>query len=186
MRKLAIGLDVSWGLRRSKGIDMSEILNKKKKGGKFSRSKGIRNELKLRDEFRKLGYESRRIPLSGASEGFKGDVLFAKEGVTLVAELKTRQKSFTALYAYLLKYCKDTEGLILGECPVTANLAVMSYNLGQVLNYESGFQCSKDKDCVRAIRKLNTLKKVVGHADILVVKDDRKPFIYIRYWEGRK
>jgi hypothetical protein len=154
--------------------------------GKFSRSKGIRNELKLRDEFRKLGYESRRIPLSGASEGFKGDVLFSKGGVTLVAELKTRQKSFTALYAYLLKYSKDTEGFILGEDPVTANLAVMSYDLNTVLDYKAGFQCSKDKDCVRAVRKLNTLKKVVGHSDILVVKDDRQKFIYIKYWEGRK
>ena len=156
-------------------------------GGRFSRQKGIRNELKLRDEFRKLGYESLRIPLSGAQAGYKGDVKFCKDGKTLIAECKARKCSFTKLYSYLAQM--GTPSLAGKEkvLPLIldvdgSRLCVYSQDLKSVLEYNGSYWAKPTlKDFQAMVRKLTNLRKLVGDCDILAVKDDRKPFLFIRY-----
>jgi hypothetical protein len=60
--------------------------------GKKSRNKGQRRER----EFAKL-IEGRRIPLSGAQEGFENDV----QGLGLNWEVKARKNGFQMLYKWL-------------------------------------------------------------------------------------
>lgn len=43
-------------------------------GGAFSRRKGVRAERELVRLLREHGFEAVRVPLSGAAEGFKGDI----------------------------------------------------------------------------------------------------------------
>lgn len=60
--------------------------------GKSQRDKGYRNER----EFANL-INGKRIPLSGACEGFKGDV----SGLDLLWEVKVRGDGFKELYKWL-------------------------------------------------------------------------------------
>ena len=59
---------------------------------KMQRNKGYRAE----NEFAKL-IKGKRIPLSGACDGFKGDV----EGLSLIWEVKIRKDGFKELYKWL-------------------------------------------------------------------------------------
>jgi hypothetical protein len=147
--------------------------------GIASRQKGIRNELLLRDELIKLGYEARRIPLSGAQSGFECDVEFFKNGVRRTAEVKSRKDSFKLLYRFMAEYSNKTQGLILAED--RSLCAAVGFSLEEVMSYVYVFWTMEDRLVQRTARKLTNLRKVVGKADVLAVKDDRKPFIYVRY-----
>jgi len=54
--------------------------------GKFSRDKGGRAERELVHKHRDIGVPAQRVPLSGAVEGYKGDLIVAG----LRAEVKAR------------------------------------------------------------------------------------------------
>ncbi len=61
-------------------------------GGKASRDKGGRVERELVNRLNASGeFEARRVPLSGAAEGFKGDIQIRIAGRTLKAEVKARK-----------------------------------------------------------------------------------------------
>lgn len=65
--------------------------------GKKSKNKGYRGEHNLVGILRKHKIDARRIPLSGATEFARGDLLI--EGMT--AEVKLRRKGFKEIYKYL-------------------------------------------------------------------------------------
>jgi len=71
--------------------------------GKFSRDKGGRSERDLVNILKGLGYDAKRVPLSGASTGFKGDVLFKRPDDTVwqTIEAKVRAKGFKQIYDWL-------------------------------------------------------------------------------------
>lgn len=75
--------------------------------GRASRQKGMRGEYVLRDHLRSLGKDAVRVPLSGASEGFKGDVVIQSTGETF--EMKSRKCSFGTIYSayFMMKGPKD-------------------------------------------------------------------------------
>jgi Holliday junction resolvase len=58
--------------------------------GAKSRRKGYRCEAEVVNLHRELGVEARRVPLSGACEGFKGDVEVGPRGGCLGGEVKAR------------------------------------------------------------------------------------------------
>ena len=64
--------------------------------GRANRDKGMRGER----EFAEL-VSGRRIPLSGAQEGFENDVLVPTHAGELRAEVKRRKSGFTTLYGWL-------------------------------------------------------------------------------------
>lgn len=72
---------------------------------KFSRDKGLREERDIVRTHRKIGVDAVRVPLSGATEFAKGDVLV--HGLTF--EVKLRADGFKQIYEAL----GDNDGLIL-------------------------------------------------------------------------
>lgn len=79
--------------------------------GRMSRDKGANYEREVVNQAKDVGLESRRVPLSGALEHFKGDVqikpTFATDFWTF--ELKRRK----ALPAWMLDALGENAGLIL-------------------------------------------------------------------------
>ena len=70
-----------------------------------SKSKGDREELNLVHAARDVGLRARRIPLSGAVEGFKGDVIIKDQRENdWTIECKHRAAGFKTIYAWLADY----------------------------------------------------------------------------------
>ena len=71
--------------------------------GRRSRDKGARNERLVVELHRAIGLDALRVPLSGASEGFKGDVIVTIRDRKLQAEVKSRANGsgFTTLERWL-------------------------------------------------------------------------------------
>ncbi len=66
--------------------------------GKFSRQKGLRFERSIVNLLREHGLDAYRIPLSGASNGFKSDVQIRLPAGELRLEAKSRGSGFKFLY----------------------------------------------------------------------------------------
>lgn len=67
-----------------------------------SKQKGDRDERALVEAARAAGLQARRVPLSGAAEGFKGDVLITDaSGKVWTAECKCRANSFKQIYGWM-------------------------------------------------------------------------------------
>lgn len=136
--------------------------------GLKSRNKGCRNEYLARDHIRAQGYKVDRIPASGASQGFKGDLRVMTESGTLIVEVKSRKKYFDCLYGGLPQCAVFLEGqqVFMGECLIDV---LEPKDLEQTIG-----SLRKDK-------KLQRCAEMLGPADILMVKDDRRPWIYMRF-----
>lgn len=149
--------------------------------GNYSRLKGKRNEYALRDHFKELGYESHRVPSSGAAQGFKGDITISTGGMTAVAELKARKDAFKSIYV-LLDDWKSPIAVVYDT-----NLMIVSYNfadLGVFSRTETLFVTPSPEKLLKYKRPLNKLKSAkdwLQSCDFLVLKDDYKPFIFVRY-----
>lgn len=143
-------------------------------GGKFSRSKGIRGELALRDYLRERGYDAFRVPLSGASEGYKGDVVASKDGKIITFELKCRKESYTKIYELV----REVFGGIMNSS--RSQLMVVSDRWEDIDRAVEGVFIHHPK-YDKTLNKLVKMKELLGTADILVLKDDRKPFLFVRY-----
>ncbi len=86
--------------------------------GKRELRKGRRAEYQVRDAFRGMGLECHRVPSSGSSRGFKGDLLL--EGMFRV-EVKTRKDSFRNLYRWL-----ESNDILVVKADRKPPLAVMT------------------------------------------------------------
>ena len=69
--------------------------------GKKHREKGNRFERSVVDALNAFGLEAKRVPLSGAAAGFKGDVHYKERGIPRVMECKVRKNAWKDLYDYL-------------------------------------------------------------------------------------
>jgi Holliday junction resolvase len=70
-------------------------------GGRASRDKGNRFERAVVIAMNAAGLDAKRVPLSGAMAGFKGDIHYKYRGVPRVMECKSRKKAWQDLYDYL-------------------------------------------------------------------------------------
>jgi hypothetical protein len=151
--------------------------------GKFSREKGKRAEYALRDEIRRYGFTADRVPSSGASQGFKGDIRFSKDGKTYLAELKARKDEFKQVYALFDRISKD-EGDKIGVC-IGGQLVNISSSLLGVFEdcgiYRFADQLPCYREFKRTFAKILNMKALVKDCDMLAVRDDRKPFLFLRY-----
>lgn len=154
-------------------------------GGKSSRDKGMRVEREVRDYFRARGWESSRVPLSGASESGedKGDVRLAKDGVNLVAEVKARRDEFKSIYGLL-----DSHPTKIVRLSHSMTMVTASYDFAD-LHFTSYMGLTTLFDGVlaptRTQKKLLGLIKHVKTCDFLVLKCNNRPFIFVRYWGVR-
>jgi Holliday junction resolvase len=81
---------------------LASISNRKPRGGKRSRDKGIRVERAIVRVLQDHGFAAERIPLSGAAGGrFTGDVIVPVLGLDRRVEVKCRADGFTQLYDWL-------------------------------------------------------------------------------------
>lgn len=145
-------------------------------GGRASKQKGTRAELILRDILRSKGWAADRVPLSGAAAGFKGDVTATKEGRTLLVEVKSRQDEYKSIYVML----DNTPALVLTGLNMPSGCIAIGYDLDRVLN-QTRFTLEPDPKYARTLRKIVTMQKLLGEAELLAVKINNKPFIYIKY-----
>lgn len=157
----------------------AELLTLRQKRGKASRGKGKRNEYLLRDYLRELGWTADRVPSSGASQGFKGDIVASKDGQKVIFELKARAESFKKIYELLDQY----NGLLRiarqdHTCTVSYTLEDTRPMSAFFLEQELFTEFPRFK---RTFGKLWGLEKLLGEAQILVLKDDRRPFIFVAY-----
>lgn len=142
----------------------------------------MRGEYTLRDFMRQLGYEAVRVPLSGASEGYKGDVVATKDGLTLTLELKCRKSAFSKIY-WLAAQQQLPHGFVLQN----HRLVTISNQPEKVETFERvetalmRIDASSRKMLVRALAQVANLEKLKGDCDYLVIKDDRKPLLFISY-----
>lgn len=139
--------------------------------GKSSRDKGNRAERDLVKFLKEKGWEALRVPLSGAAAGFKGDLhVVTPNGVRLVLELKARRDEYNQIYAVIGDYAAFYE---------TAEQCVMaSLNVNDVLSGERSYNQTA---LTPTHRKLLRMRDLLQGADILVLKGDRKPFMFVRY-----
>jgi hypothetical protein len=151
-------------------------------GGKASRDKGSRGERQLRDHLREKGWHDvLRVPLSGASQGFKGDVVARADGLGQEHsfELKVRAGGFDKIYKLL------THAGSLAFCdPLTLRGALVTYDPNALLvagRHYVKMDCYTDKEQKVMQKILKMREKWLGDASFLVIKQDRHPFIFVRF-----
>lgn len=152
-----------------------------------SKQKGNRAEYLLRDTLRRQGYEADRVPLSGASQGFKGDLRVSKEGVEYTIEVKSRKDQFKKIYSLYEKH-KRLTGLHVFQFHLEGELISVSDSMDLALQdagtYEnaSGLVIRADyRPYVRTLSKILNMKKLVQDCNVLAIKDDRCSFLFLRY-----
>lgn len=155
----------------------------------MSRDKGARNERLLVKHLREKGYKATRVPLSGAAEGYKGDVALEipSKHECYKVEVKTRRSSFARIYE-LYKQMQNTNVSALNSGAQTfvydGDLVAISDDVEHALRawtYHPYKDYSLDKTWERTFRKVRNMKSLLGEADILAIKDDRKPWLFIVY-----
>lgn len=140
-------------------------------GGRMSRNKGKRAEYLVRDYLRSIGFtDAVRVPLSGASEGFKGDVVFTnKQGKKFTVEVKSRASAFKTIYEHYV------------------NKIVLHPSLGTIVVYNTQddpngiFTDEVDVRNQRDFKQFETLNDLRQGADILAIKDNNKPILFIEF-----
>tara|TARA_Y100000593_G_scaffold63308_1_gene117030 strand:- start:56 stop:382 length:327 start_codon:yes stop_codon:yes gene_type:complete len=81
-------------------------------GGKHSRNKGASFEREIVNDLKANAIKAERIPLSGAMQGFKGDIRLGPV-FCFIAECKRRRKGFSTIYKALAQdnadvlFCRD-------------------------------------------------------------------------------
>lgn len=154
--------------------------------GKFSRAKGKRNEYAFRDYLRRMGYQADRVPSSGAAQGFPGDIKASKDGKTTLFELKTRKDSFKTFYA-LMDAIRNTGTDRIGvTVPGLKKQCVdISGSIGGIYDTEGVYEFPQRlpfyEQHKKAFARLAVLEEMLGKSDILVIKDDRAPYIFFRF-----
>lgn len=151
--------------------------------GKMSRDKGARSERQLRDELIRYGWqEVARVPLSGAVKSkaeYQDDVVgTAPDGKLYRFENKARATGFDSIYAVLPR--EDSHQAVFLETgemltiALTPNAAISNVHYLTVSEFDE-----KHQRVFRSVAK--KCRDWIGNADILSLKQDRKPFIYVRY-----
>jgi Holliday junction resolvase len=150
--------------------------------GAYSRNKGKRVERALVEELKRNGWgevsrEGWKQVRFGSSEAPDVRARPPGWGTAISFECKARAAGFDAFYGLLTKtkVLRFTDGHT--ECAVSHDPNEVWEFCGYYVQ-ASEFMCDNEK----ALYKLLDLKKKwLGNADVLVLKQDRKPFIFIRY-----
>lgn len=144
-------------------------------GGRASRNKGKVGEYLARDYFRSLGMIADRVPSSGAAQGFPGDIkVIAKDGSSFLVEVKFRKDEFKSIYEF---FKRPSMHLIIKE-----KLVVVADSYDGLYWSEALFLGSQEYNILpRTANKVLTMQKWVKGSDILMIKNNNKPFLFIRY-----
>lgn len=69
--------------------------------GKKSKDKGYRGENELRKKLEDRGIPTKRVPLSGASDFQKGDLILDIKDKKILGEVKWRKNGFKQIYKWI-------------------------------------------------------------------------------------
>jgi len=128
-----------------------------------AKKKGYRVEYQLMKTLQKAGFEARRVPLSGSTRGYKGDIVLTLGNEEIVLEVKGREV-FSKLYTYNIPFLYRND------------IAVVP--LFDVL--KGGGKIKYHKYAVLPPATLKTaLKQARREQALLVVKSNRKPFLLV-------
>lgn len=151
-------------------------------GGAFSRSKGRREEQQLVLYLAKLGFKAERILRQYQAAG-QPDVKAVRAGKEYTFEMKSRKDSFKSIYD---TYFADRgPGNFLGVhlpevCIAISTVFEDLLAPTLVFLHRAVFGSSKAKD--RGYKRLVTLQALKQSADFLVIKDNNRPRLFIKYW----
>lgn len=156
-------------------------MRESKKNGSFSRSKGRRIEYAVRDALRSAGFVVDRVPASGASQGFKGDLRVKYDSKEILVEVKARRDAFKRLYETMIygdDYVYFLDGVMFSYDPAPI--------VGRV-KVKYGAWLGEHTPTRKLLTKLFLMR---GDSDILVVKNDKLKPIYMSWiteenFEGR-
>ena len=153
--------------------------------GKAAKTKGSRTERELVNLLKEEGHDAKRIPGSGAYNfnysggNLKADVLVERRGQAgIKIECKSRKTEFRKIYELYAK---------LGDPCVTGILGSDGYSC---ITITGSFKVAAGEDffCVeapegfsRTVRKIENMRKLLGEADILAIRGDREPWLFIKY-----
>lgn len=141
--------------------------------GRMSRAKGRRGEYEIRDLARTAGFEADRVPLSGASQGFKGDVRVTDPaGKIQYVEVKIRADSFKSIYKESFPVCISLPAGDLIQ--ITSNFRDAFYGPPSGTYFHSVAES-------RGTKRLKAIKPLLAGSDFLAIRDDRQAWLFIRY-----
>ena len=153
-------------------------------GGRMSRNKGASGERNLVMHLRLLGYDARRVIRTRAVSGYENDIVPDVIATLDKEEFTFESKWRTSAYKTLYKVYDDLkiEGvmrLALG----TTNVAV-SENFELVRNFRDVYfhRYEIAGPMKRTFQQLLNMRKLLKGAQFLVVKDNHKKPLFIRYW----
>jgi hypothetical protein len=155
--------------------------------GKASKQKGYRAEIALRNYLRQRGWESDRVPMSGAVASLPGDVRAKKDDKSLLFEMKMRKSSFSSIYAlYDAHLAARKDDVLAVVVPGGKKLCLlMSTSLDAVFDGPDYFELAERHPCFvehgRAFKRFETVQKWLKSSDILVLKDNNRPFLFLRF-----
>lgn len=161
------------------------------KSRNFSRSKGVRAERTLVNLLKEQNIDARRVPGSGAfayrvgQDNLKGDVLVDYDHKQYKIECKVRATDFNRIYE-LYNNIVNSHVKDLIEMPIIPGRnysAIVTDNLVNLFNYVGGVGPEKaPKGFQQTCDKLENMRKhLKGECDILAIKGDRKPWLFVEY-----
>lgn len=159
----------------------------KSKKSKSARRRGKRGEYLLRNYLRSMGWIADRVPTSGAAQGFKGDVKASKDGRNLTFENKNHSKKFAQFWVFMDEVHRNLHDDVVSVavpgipkqcCDISTSIAAL---LDADMLYVPVARHPLYEKYSRTLDRLGTLYKLVQDSDILVLKDDRKPFLFFRF-----
>lgn len=125
------------------------------------------------------------MPLSGAVDGFGGDVYAVKDGSRELFELKSRASSFTKIYD-LFGHEATVEGFLGlsfngGKCLVGISMDFELLKSPDRLYVDTVLLAKAHPRYTRTLSKIFNLQKLLKGSDYLVIRDDRRPFLFLKY-----
>jgi energy-coupling factor transporter ATP-binding protein EcfA2 len=159
----------------------------KSKRSRSARARGKRAEYGLRNYLRQLGWQAERVPSSGASKGFPGDVRAVKGERSLLFEVKNHSESFSQFWVLLDRW-RQTGGddLLSIAVPGAAHLCCdISLGLEALFDGDGVYTLMERHplypEFKRTFNRLPTLSKLAERSDILVLKDNHRPWLFLRF-----
>lgn len=156
--------------------------------GLKSKRKGYAAERGLVKELIAKGYVARRQPCSGSIRGFEGDVVVEVPGrpKAVIIEVKCRRDEFKRIYAMVEGPVDQCGGVIFNYegigILVTKEFSKCGFTATEFVPPVAN---PVSKEAIASLKKLHSLQKHLKSnnvmSDLLVIKIDYKPYLYIRY-----
>lgn len=146
-----------------------------------SKKKGYYNEVRLVNHLISLGFQAKRIVVGVDPSHGSVDVEALLDGTLFTFQVKSRKESFKTVYT-LYKILRE-KGPVARFC-YEGKLIEISDSILPLMQGGGIYVFLKEgllKQHKRTLNKILKMQEMVGKSQFLVVKDDHKEFLYLRY-----